>query len=443
MVNPVSSIRPQHFAHISVGALVAVIYGFLATRSKTPPAGADLFDFLGGYWCVAAVIVVYWFWLRASQVELSFKSVFLWAVLFRLIGVWGSPILEDDFYRYLLDGCLFVSTGSPYGIAPSSLFIDNTLSPACEATLSGVNNPDLATIYAPLLQYVFGLSHLLSPSNINILQLIMVIFDLTVIWLLGRCAPASHVLLYAWCPLALKEFAFTAHPDVIGACLLLAAFIARKNSRTAVACMLVGLAICAKIFALLALPFFLYRQPLRYWGITFGTIALLYSPFLLQGQTDMPVLGIFVEHWNFNPFLFDLVRVFLSDLPARVLCAVLFLTWLGFYFIKYNRQCSSTEIPRMDWVFGMFLLFSPVVNPWYLVWLLPYAALRPSCWAWAASIFVSLSYVTGLNLADPDLHAYQVAAPARIIEMAGIAIALLIDYRRGGFRVSSGNQRRP
>ena len=443
MVNPVSSIRSQHFVHISVGALVAVIYGFLAIRSKTPPAGADLFDFLGGYWCVAAVIVVYWFWLRASQVELSFKSVFLWAVLFRLIGVWGSPILEDDFYRYLLDGCLFVSTGSPYGIAPSSLFIDNTLSPACEATLSGVNNPDLATIYAPLLQYVFGLSHLLSPSNINILQLIMAIFDLAVIWLLGRCAPANHVLLYAWCPLALKEFAFTAHPDVIGACLLLAAFIARKNSRTAVACMLVGLAICAKIFALLALPFFLYRQPLRYWGITFGTIALLYSPFLLQGQTDMPVLGIFVEHWNFNPFLFDLVRVFLSDLPARVLCAVLFLTWLGFYFIKYNRQCSPTEIPRMDWVFGMFLLFSPVVNPWYLVWLLPYAALRPSCWAWTASIIVSLSYVTGLNLADSDLLAYQVAAPARIIEMAGIAVALLIDYRRGGFRVSSGSQRRP
>ena len=443
MDNPVSSIRLQHYIHISVGALVSVIYGFLATRSKTPPAGADLSDFLGGYWCVAAVILVYWFWLQASQVELSFKSVFLWAVLFRLIGVWGSPILEDDFYRYLLDGCLFVSTGSPYGIAPSSLFIDNTLSPACEATLSGVNNPDLATIYAPLLQYVFGLSHLLSPANINILQLIMVIFDLAVIWLLGRCAPANQVLLYAWCPLALKEFAFTAHPDVIGACLLLAAFIARKNSRTAVACMLVGLAICAKIFALLALPFFLYRQPLRYWGITFGTIALLYSPFLLQGQTDMPVLGIFVEHWNFNPFLFDLVRVFLSDLPARVLCAVLFLTWLGIYFIKYNLQCSSTEIPRMDWVFGMFLLFSPVVNPWYLVWLLPYAALRPSCWAWTASIFVSLSYVTGLNLADPDLLAYQVAAPARIIEMAGIATALLIDYRRGGFRVSSGNQRRP
>ena len=88
-------------------------------------------------------------------------------------------------------------------------------------------------------------------------------------------------------------------------------------------------------------------------------------------------------------------------------------------------------------------LFSPVVNPWYLVWLLPYAALRPSCWAWTASIIVSLSYITGLNLADSDLLAYQVAAPARIIEMAGIAVALLIDYRRGEFRVSSGNQRRP
>ena len=204
-VNPVSSIRSRHIVHITVGALVALIYGFLAARSRTPPVGADLFDFLGGYWCVAAVIVVYWFWLRANQVELSFRSVFLWAVLFRVIGVWGSPILEDDFYRYLLDGCLFVSTGSPYGIAPSSLFIDNTLSPACEATLSGVNNPDLATIYAPLLQYVFGLSHLLSPSNIHILQLIMVIFDLAGYLAAGQVCVSQHVLLYAWCPWCLKN----------------------------------------------------------------------------------------------------------------------------------------------------------------------------------------------------------------------------------------------
>ena len=440
MGKPVSSIRSPFLVHILAGTLVAAGYGFLAIRSNTSPGGASLFDFLGGYWCIAAVIAVYWLWLRARQVEPGFWSIFLWAVLFRLIGVWGAPILEDDFYRYLLDGCLFVSTGSPYGIAPSSLFMDNALSPACEATLSGVNNPDLATIYPPLLQYVFGLSHLLSPANIHILQLIMVIFDLAVIWLLGRCAPARHVLLYAWCPLALKELAFTAHPDVIGACLLLAAFIARKNSRAGVACMLLGLAICAKIFALLALPFFLYRQPLRYWGITFGAIALLYFPFLIQGQTDMPVLGVFAEHWNFNPFLFDLALSLVSDLPARVLCASLFLTWFGFYFVQYNRQCMATEIPRMDWVFGMFLLLSPVVNPWYLIWLLPYAALRPSCWAWTASIFVSLSYATGLNLAAPDLLAYQVAAPARIVEMAGIAVALLIDYRRGGFRVSSGNQ---
>lgn len=435
MVKSVSSIQSLFLVHILAGTLVAAGYGFMAIRSNTSPGGLDLFDFLGGYWYVAAVIAVYWSWLRTRRISLSFWSVFLWAALFRLIGVWGEPILEDDFYRYLLDGCLFVSTGSPYGIAPSSLFIDNTLSNVCEATLSGVNNPDLATIYPPLLQYVFGLSHLLSPANIHILQLIMAVFDLAIIWLLGRCTgtPARHVLLYAWCPLALKEFAFTAHPDVIGACLLLAAFIARKNSRTAAACILLGLAICTKIFALLALPFFLYRQPLRYWGITFGAIALLYSPFLIQGQTDMPVLGIFIEHWNFNSFLFDLALALVPDLPARVLCAALFLAWFGFYFVQYNRQCTAGEIPRMDWVFGMFLLFSPVVNPWYLIWLLPYAALRPSCWAWTASIFVSLSYVTGLNLADPELQAYQVAAPARIVEMAGIAVALLIDYRRSRY----------
>ncbi len=434
MIYPVSSVRLPFLVHILAATLVTVGYVFLAVHSSASSGGGNLFDFLTGYWCIAAVIAVYWFWLRAKRIPLSFWSVFLWAALFRVIGVWGEPILEDDFYRYLLDGCLFVSTGSPYSIAPSSLFVDNSLSSVCEATLSGVNNPHLPTIYAPLLQYVFGLSHLLSPADIDVLQLIMALFDLVVIWLLGRCASARNVLLYAWCPLALKEFAFTAHPDIIGACLLLAAFVARKNSRAVVACILLGFAICTKVFAVLALPFFLYRQPLRDWGITFGVIALLYSPFLLQGQADIPVLGIFVEHWRFNPLLFDLATALAPDRLARILCATLFLTWFGFYFIRYNRRRQATAIPRMDWVFGMFLLLSPVVNPWYLIWLLPYAVIWPSCWAWTASVFVSLSYVTGLNLADAELRAYQVAAPARIIEMAGIAVALLIDYRRGGFR---------
>jgi len=129
-------------------------------------------------------------------VRISFTAIFLWAMAFRAIGLWGDPILEDDFYRYLLDGCVFVASGSPYGIPPSSLFFENSLSPHCEQLLNGVNNPDLPTIYAPLLQYIFAIAHIISPANIDALQAIYSLIDLALILVLGKCAPARHVMLW-------------------------------------------------------------------------------------------------------------------------------------------------------------------------------------------------------------------------------------------------------
>ena len=112
----------------------------------------------------------------------------------------GAPILEDDFHRYILDGCLFWSFGSPYGIIPSSLFTHNTLPAECQAALTWINNPDLPTIYAPMLQYLFAVSYYLAPANVDALQLIVVLFDLALIYLLRNMAPARNILLYRLVP---------------------------------------------------------------------------------------------------------------------------------------------------------------------------------------------------------------------------------------------------
>ncbi len=49
---------------------------------------------------------------------------------------------------------------------------------------------------------------------------------------------------------------------------------------------------------------------------------------------------------------------------------------------------------------------TPVLNPWYLVWLAPFVALAPTRRAVALLAVVPLSYATGLNLGDPTLATY-------------------------------------
>ncbi len=419
-----------------VGASLAVVYGVQAVMSRNA-SGYELIEFLSGFGIAAAIVFGFWFWLIRRDLQIGFGMVFLWACAFRLIGVWGEPILEDDYFRYLLDACLFITYGSPYGIAPESLFASSSLTAECQEMLTGVNNPHLATIYAPVLQYIFAFAHILSPVNLDLLQFIIALFDLAIVFMLGRLAPARMVLLYAWCPLIIKEFAFTAHPDVIGVSLLLAAFIARHHGKIAFGCILVALAACSKIIAAAALPFFLFRQPIRCWLLVIATASILYLPFLLQErQSDLAVLAYFAEYWRFNAPIFSLLSEMLTDRWARYLCLAVFLIWYGYYFRLYQNAAHPNDMPRMDWIFGVFFLLSPVLNAWYWVWILPFAVIWPSAWAWTVSVTIALSYVIGLHLPESGLRNYQVADFAQFAQVLSVGIALMFDYRHQRLRRS-------
>ena len=153
-----------------------------------------------------------------------------WAVGFRLCGLIGGPFYEDDFYRYLWDGYRFATAGTPYGAAPEEFFIDPAVPAVFQGVLDGVNYPELPTIYAPVTQLLFLVAYWIKPASVAVLQAILITVDLIVVALLLRLAPARNVLLYAWCPLVVKEIAFTAHPDGVGVCLLLAAVVLARRS---------------------------------------------------------------------------------------------------------------------------------------------------------------------------------------------------------------------
>lgn len=81
-------------------------------------------------------------------------------------------------------------------------------------------------------------------------------------------------------------------------------------------------------------------------------------------------------------------------------------------------------------VFGAFFLLSAVVNPWYLLWLLPFVAKNPTATGVTALVAVSLSYAHGLHLPDSNLAPYQVAAWVRPAEIGAVLLAALWDNRR-------------
>ena len=412
----------------AVGLWCASGYAALAVLARQPGEPDLPAFFLLVAWTGLPVFGLYLYFRRCGD-PFPVGRLFLWALVFRLCGLAGGPFYEDDFYRYLWDAYRFATTGTPYGAAPEAFFVDPGVPALFQGVLDGINYPELPTIYGPVTQLVFLLGYWVQPASVSALQAILIAVDLATVVLLLRLAPAANVMLYAWCPLVVKEVAFTAHPDGAGVCLLLAAIVLARNRRWRMAAACLGLAAGAKTFGLVLAPLVLAGARVRHWILFGAVLGAVYAPFVLRGGTDLASLQVFAREWEFNSALFGLLATVTPRFEARLVLGVLFAAFWGCYNFVYTRRAAH-GIPRGDWVYGALLAASPVINPWYLLWLLPFAAVHPSVWAWTASVAILLGYVTGLNLHDYEMHPYAQPPWARWLEFGLIAVGLGCDLVR-------------
>ncbi|MCY3727582.1 MAG: hypothetical protein OXF97_01115 [Nitrospira sp.] len=421
--------KARAWRYVDVAGLwCALGYALLAFLARRPGEPDLPVFFLLVAWISLPVFGLYLYFRRCDE-PFPFGRLIFWAVVFRICGLAGGPFFEDDFYRYLWDGYRFAATGTPYGAAPEAFFADPGVPAVFHRILDNINNPELPTIYAPVTQVVFLLGYWLKPGSVTALQLILVVVDLATIALLLRLAPAGNVMLYAWCPLVVKEIAFTAHPDGAGVCLLLAAIVLARDYRWWSAAVCLGMAVGAKVFALVLAPLVLVGAGFWPWVLFIVTLAALYAPFALQGGTGLESLLIFAREWEFNSAAFGLVTTVLQPFQAKLVLGLLCAAFWGHYYFRYSRN-GAREVPRGDWLYGALLVASPVINPWYLLWVLPFAAITPSVSAWTASVAVLFAYVTGLHLNDGGLHPYQQPVWARVLEFSLILLALAWDLIR-------------
>jgi hypothetical protein len=404
----------------ALGAGMAALYLTLALSSKGR-AAVPIEQFLGTVgigWMLALVAC------GIARGEGGRGKIVFWGLVPRLCGLFACPIYEDDYFRYLWDGWRFWQSGNPYDRAPIEFFADATVPHRLQAVLSGINHPDLPTIYGPVCQLVFLLAAWIRPGSLLPLKLVLIAADLALLGMLSRSVPRRFLPLYAWCPLVLIEVSFNAHADIIGAAFLVAAWRARAIPRPVTAGALTALAVGTKILALPAAPFVLAETGVAGLGALATTLAALYAPFLLQGSwVGMDSVGAFARSWEFNASVFAVLRTVLSDTDARVACGVAFV--LAYALLLRRRRDIGRE--PIDLAFGLLFLLSPVVDPWYLLWLVPFAVERPRAWSVAALALVSLSYVTGATTGRTQSGLYWQPAWSRLLEYGLVALAVLGD----------------
>lgn len=425
-----TSAKPLYSAHSSAligGAISTVCYIYMAVNSQSY-GDLGLHPFLLCSLLCGLISILVWWHHSSKGEQVNIWTLLGFAVLFRAIGIFTFPILEDDFYRYLWDARMTMESGSPYGKPPSSYF-DTELDDKFELVLGAINYPDISTVYGPMGQWCFALAYLISPGEVWPLQLIFGGADIVLIFLLLKLAKPTTVLLYAWSPLIIKEFAITAHPDVLGALFLLAALMSTQRRHYVWGGIFLAFSAGVKVFALLLLPFLIAKH-WRAWCSFLVVATLIALPFGLREAWIPAGLAAMGADWLFNAPLYALLSNFFSIMTTKTILLVSLALFCSIYLLSTSLRSTANEAREMkfraDLLFAGLFLCMPAFNPWYLVWLLPFSVLTPRPWAWVASLSLLLSYACGINLPQAGLEPYQHPTWVLVIEFGLIALAILI-----------------
>src|SRR5215213_1485020 len=353
----------------------------------------------------AIYLIAAWIVVRARPSNPTLLIAVAFAIVFRLSILFAPPYLSDDIYRYVWDGRVQAAGINPYRYIPAAPELaqlrDETIYPK-------INRRDWAhTIYPPVAQVVFFLTTRISESVVW-MKATMVGFELVTIWtvaqllaLLGR--PRPLLLMYAWHPLVVWEFAGSGHVDAIAICFIALAFLAWQRRSDLGSGFMLACATLVKLFPVVLVPAMLKRDRWKIAPVVVTTIMVGYLAYLSVGPAA--VLGSLPGYTQEMGLLtgqpyyaLSLVRkLFGLELSGIVymIAAMVVMGALGLWVLFKGRSEDGLK-HAMLLATATTVLFAPRFS-WYFCWLVFFLCFMPRLALFYLTIASFLLYATWLG----------------------------------------------
>ena len=377
--------------------------------------------------------------------------VLLCGGLFRATLVLRPPDLSDDLNRYLWDARVAAAGISPYAYVPS----DPAVAHVAPALRARVPHADVRTVYPPVAQAVFRAGGALGGEGFA-LKGLFALADLSIVALLaslGGPGAGFASALYAFHPLPIFESAGEGHVDSLGVALLLASLVFLQRGRSVRAGIGLALSVLTKYVSAFAVLPLLRRGRLRLAASALAVGAAVWIAWSRGAVTPVGGLGDYATRWEFNSLAYPALTGVLNDfaVPGRAKRVFQGLKehlhhpgWMQplfpyFYAEFFARAALAVALVlalvAIAWrvrntetaVFASLaaaLLASPTLQPWYLLWILPFAALAREPGFLFLCFAAPLSY--GLLYPVHGLTAGRIL----LLEYGPFALLLLWSWRR-------------
>ena len=375
--------------------VVAELLCHHAGEVATIPSETRLRLFIG-FECVAGLVYFAAIWLVRSgpAPRRTTLMVLVFAAAMRVIPLAWPPFLSSDLFRYVWDGRVQAQGINPYLYLPAAKELEFLRDD--EIYMSTNRSEEAPTIYPPMAQVIFAFIGQVW-SSLMMVKITMATFEAVAIAcatvLLRRARlPTAGVLVYAWCPLPIWEFAGNGHVDAASIGFIALAMVAATSAKRGWAGALLGLAVLCKLLPAAVFPAFWRRWDWRMLAATVAVIVALYAAYTVgAGWRVLGYLPGYAAEEGLETgggfFVLRALALF-GPLPAwsaKAYAAMAGLALLGLaaHFmlgpkLPAEPAARVTVIGRAAAVLAMAttVAISPHY-PWYLAWLPLFACFAP------------------------------------------------------------------
>ncbi|MFT6715734.1 MAG: alpha-1,6-mannosyltransferase, partial [Saprospiraceae bacterium] len=375
------------------------------------------------------------------------KNLFMLGLIARLIVLFSIPSLSDDYFRFLWDGTLIGSGLSPFLNLPAEVLTQlvNINDPALIHQLyDNMNSKPYFSVYPPINQWLFWLAASFSSLKwgVLILKIAVLLGELGVYWVLKKLLTRfslnpNKLALYWLNPLVIIELCGNVHFDGLMVMFFLLSALSLSKLKEKEGSAYFAFAALSKLFSLMFFPLVLLKlsmkRSLKVLVMALLIITACYFPFLntLDVQNMGSSLDLYFQRFEFNASVYYVFSYFGTKLmgynPIAVLGPVLagvslMLILLVSYLYRFrNRLAMFTGFLLINTI---YLLFSPIVHPWYLVMLVALSVLSEYRFAvvWSGMVFLSYWAYGNVNFNENYLLI--------VTEYSVVFVFLFLDIKR-------------
>ena len=352
----------------------------------------------------ALYLGVAWLSLRSRSSRPVLVVGLLFAALFRLSIIFYPPYLSDDIYRYVWDGRVQSTGVNPYRYIPADESLANLRD---EKIYPNMNRRDSAqTIYPPVAEAAFLLITRFSES-VTWMKAAMVAFEAIAIWAIVQLlisfgfAP-QRVLIYAWHPLVVWEFAGSGHVDALAIAFIALALLARRKDGEILTGVLLACATCVKLFPAVLFPAVYKRASWKMPLAFVATVVVAYLPYLGVGPLGVlgSLPGYASERGLFSGdqfFLLTVARQFVNAHLPTSAYLVFVIAVLGVLSLWLMQDRRGNYLRNGLIIASIFMLLLAPHFSWYFCWLIVFLCFIPSLAGFYLSLASFLLYLTWLN----------------------------------------------